>query len=187
MNIKGKKVTLRAIEESDLEQLHKWANDPGIWHLLGGWHFPSSMEFQKKWFSDLQRDHLNQRFAVDAPDLGLIGTTNLTWIDWKNNHAFTGVMLGKEDALGKGYGVDTMMAIMRYAFEELHLERLDSAVIEYNVPSLNLFCKRCGWKEEGRKARWFFRSGRYWDRIIIGITRGVYEALIAENKYWETP
>ena len=53
MNIRGKKVVLRAIEEKDLELLHKWANDPDIWYLLGGWHFPSSMDYQKMWFENL--------------------------------------------------------------------------------------------------------------------------------------
>ena len=42
MNIKGKVVTLRAIEMDDLELLAKWSNSPEIWHNLGGWHFPYS-------------------------------------------------------------------------------------------------------------------------------------------------
>lgn len=187
MNIYGKKVKLRAIEEEDLELLHKWANDPEIWYMLDGWHFPSSREYQKRWFLSLLDDQLNQRFAIEAPDVGLIGTANLIQIDWKNNHAFHGMMLGDKDVRGKGYGIDTIMAIMRYAFEELHLERLDGSMIEYNTISLNVYCKKCGWKEEGRMRNWYFRKNRYWDKIIVGVTRGDYFALIAANKYWESP
>ncbi len=185
MNILGKKVTLRAIEEEDLPQLHIWANDRGIWYMLGGWHFPSSMEYQKKWFSSLQSDSLNQRFAVVVPHTGLVGTANLVEIDWKNNHAFHGIMLGDIDMRGKGYGTDTIMAIMRYAFEELHFERLDSSIIEYNSVSLNVYCKKCGWKEEGRLRRWYFRKNNYWDKILIGVTRDDYFDLIEKNGYWE--
>jgi RimJ/RimL family protein N-acetyltransferase len=152
MNIKGKKVTLRAIDQNDLELLQKWANDPDIWYLLGGWHFPSSMDYMQNWFENLKHDNLNQRFAVDTPDLGLIGTANLVDIDWKNNHAFHGMMLGDKDIRGKGYGVDTIMAVMRYAFEELHLERLDGSMIEYNEISLSIYCKKLGWKR-GRKTK----------------------------------
>jgi RimJ/RimL family protein N-acetyltransferase len=36
MNILGKKVLFRAIEKEDLPLLHKWANDPEIWYMLGG-------------------------------------------------------------------------------------------------------------------------------------------------------
>ena len=81
MNIRGKKVTLRAIAEDDLPTLHRWANDPDIWYLLAGWHFPSSMDFMKTWFEGLKGDQKNQRFAVDAPEMGLIGTANIVDID----------------------------------------------------------------------------------------------------------
>jgi RimJ/RimL family protein N-acetyltransferase len=185
MNIYGKKVVLRAIEEQDLPLLHKWSNDPEIWYQLGGWHFPTSMEAQKKWFQSLQTDPINQRFAIESPDQGLIGTANLVEIDWKNNHAFHGMMLGDKDIRGKGYGIDTIMTIMRYAFEELHLQRLDGSMIEYNAISLNIYLNKCGWKEEGRARQWYFRKNRYWDKILVGVTRDDYHSLIENTKYWE--
>jgi len=88
MNICGKRVILRAIEEDDLPLLHKWSNDPSIQSMLGGWHFPVSMQDQRKWFSSLSFSSDNQRFAIQAPDIGLIGTTNLVSIDWQNRNAF---------------------------------------------------------------------------------------------------
>lgn len=182
MHIKGKKVVLRAIEEADLELLHKWANDPEIWYLLGDWHFPSSMDFMKNYFAKLKRDQLNQRFAIDVHDFGLIGTANLIDIDWKNNHAFHGMMIGNRDAHGKGYGVDTIMTVMRFAFEELHFERLDGSMIEFNERSLHVYCEKCGWQIEGRQRNWYFRQNRYWDKIIVGVTNSDYNAL--KSKYW---
>ncbi|HEY6210763.1 MAG TPA: GNAT family protein [Vicinamibacterales bacterium] len=185
MNIRGKKVTLRAIEEEDLPTLHRWSNDPDIWYQLGGWHFPSSKDYIDNWFRGLKNDQLNQRFAVEAPEVGLIGTSNIVEIDWKNNHAFHGMMLGDKEIRGKGYGVDTIMATMRYAFEELHLERLDGSMIEYNEISLNIYLKKCGWKEEGRQRGWYFRKNRYWDKIVVGVTRQDYGELVAANRYWD--
>jgi RimJ/RimL family protein N-acetyltransferase len=184
MNIIGKKVLLRAIEEKDLSMLHKWANDPEIQSMLGGWHFPGSMEFMNNWFKSFPQDLLNQRFAIETSDEGLIGSANLVDIDWKNNHAFHGIMIGDKSIKGKGYGIDTIMAIMRYAFEELHFERLDGSIIEYNKISLNIYCKKCGWKQEGRQRSWYFRKSRYWDRIIVGITRNDYFELVDSNNYW---
>lgn len=186
MNIIGKKTLIRAIEEKDLPVLHAWANDPEIWPNLGGWHFPSSFGSMQQWFTGLKNDALNQRFAVQALDSGeLIGTTNLVSIDWKNNHAFHGIMLGKEYR-GKGYATDVVMAMARYAFDELHFARLDTDIIEYNQPSLTLYLERCGWKEEGRMRNWYFRQGRYWDKIVIGLTREDYAAQIEKNNYWQS-
>ena len=179
MNIKGEKIILRAIEEKDLNQLNKWANDPEIQYWLGGWHFPINKHDQEKWFQGLSTNSLNQRFAIETKELGLIGTANLVDIDWKNKNAFHGMLLGDKDVRGKGYAMDTVMAIMRYAFEELGLQRLDGTMIEYNEASLKLYIQKCGWKEEGRQRSWYFRKNQYWDRILVGITRDDYFELLS--------
>ncbi|MBK8614422.1 MAG: GNAT family N-acetyltransferase [Flavobacteriales bacterium] len=184
MNIKGKKVLLRAIEPQDLAQLQQWANDPEIQSGLGGWHFPSSSEDQRKWYASLSLGSINQRFALETPDHGLIGTANIVDIDWKNGNAFHGLMLGDKEIRGKGYGLDAVMTIMRYAFDELGLHRLDGSMIEYNEASLGLYIGKCGWKEEGRQRDWYFRKGRHWDRILVGVTAADHKELVVTTKYW---
>ncbi|HOL08477.1 MAG TPA: GNAT family protein [Deltaproteobacteria bacterium] len=185
MNILGKKVTLRAIEESDLALLHQWANDPETQDIMGIIHFPSSLDFHYSWFQKLKDDALNQRFAIEAPEIGLIGLSSIINIDWRNNHAWHGIMLGNKDIRGKGYGIDAVMATMRYAFDELHFERLDGPMIEYNTVSYSFYCNKLGWKKEGIRRNYYFRKGRYWDQIIVGITRDDYIHLIQETRYWD--
>ena len=133
----------------------------------------------------MQSDTLNQRFAIEAPEVGLIGISSIMHIDWRNNHAWHGIVLGDVDIRGKGYGIDGVMATMRYAFEELHLERLDGSMIEYNKKSISFYCEKLGWKEEGRRRNYYFRKGKYWDQIVVGITKNDYEDLVKENKYWD--
>ncbi|MBC3193497.1 GNAT family N-acetyltransferase [Pseudonocardia sp. C8] len=185
MNIIGRTVRLRAVEEEDLPALHDWANDPEIGRLLAGWHFPHSRDSQRRWFDGLKDDARNQRFAVDTSDLGLIGTANLVDIDWRDGHAFHGMLLGSKELRGRGLGVDTVMTVMRYAFDELRLQRLDGAMIEYNLASIKLYCGKCGWVEEGRLRNWYHRDGRYWDRVVVGVTRDDYHRLVEETGYWE--
>lgn len=184
MNIKGNKVTLRAIEERDLEQLHKWSNDPEINYMLGGWHFPSSMQDQAKWFSGLSLMGNNQRFAIETEDLGLIGMINIVDINWKDRRAFTGMLLGDKEMRGKGYGVDAIMTMNRYAFEEMGLRRLDGTMISYNVASINVYTKKCGWVQEGIKKDAYFRKNQWWDEVVVGITSQDYFELIEKNNYW---
>ena len=175
------------MEERDLPLLHGWANDEALWANLGGWRFPSAFEATKAWFASLPADKLNQRFVIEAKaDGAVIGTANLVDIDWKNRHALHGMMLGPADLRGRGFGRDTVMAIMRYAFDELGLERLDGDIIEYNEASYRLYVGKCGWREEGRQRRWHFRGGRFWDRIIVGVTRSDYADLVAATGYWLT-
>lgn len=186
MNIHGKKIILRAIEEQDLPLLQKWANDPTIQSMLGGWHFPVGEQDQKKWYSGLSFNSSNQRFAIETPDLGLIGTANLVSIDWQNRNAFHGMLLGDKDVRGKGYALDTLMTLMRFAFEEVGLYRLDGDMIEYNVASLKFYLEKGGWKKEGIKEGWYFRNGRRWDKVVVGVTKEDYEEHCKATRYWET-
>jgi RimJ/RimL family protein N-acetyltransferase len=184
MNIKGKIVTLRAIEEKDLILLHKWANDPELQDKLSTVHFPSSMDFHNEWFKKLKNDTGNQRLAIDVPEIGIIGLSTLMNIDWKNGHAHHGIEIGDIDIRGKGYGFDSLMAHMRHAFAELRFERLETWIFEPNTISLSLY-KKCGWQEEGRRRNYFFRKGRFYDQILVGIIKMDYYQLIEKTKYWE--
>jgi len=184
MNIQGKHVLLRAIEDSDLLRLQAWANAPDIQAMLGGWHFPTSARDQQAWLASLSCKSTYQRFAIEAGGLGLVGTANLVSIDWKDRNAFHGMLLG-EEGRGRGFGVDTVMAVMRYAFDELGLERLDSDIIEYNAPSLRLYLERCGWTRDGVREHAYFRKGRWWDKVLVGITRERYLDHAAKTRYWE--
>lgn len=185
MNIKGKKVVLRAIERDDLELINKWSNDPEINYMLGGWHFPSSMQDQEKWFQTLAVNSNNQKFAIDTEELGLIGIANLVDINWKDRNAFHGMLLGDKDMRGKGFGVDTIMAINRYAFEELGLMRMNGSMISYNEASIAVYTKKCGWQVEGVKKKHYFRKNQWWDQIVVGITREDYFALVEKTNYWD--
>jgi RimJ/RimL family protein N-acetyltransferase len=185
MKIRGRLLTLRAIEEADLELLATWANDPITQDGIGELHFPSSMDFHKAWFEGLKSDRLNQRFVVDVPEVGIIGISSIVNIDWRNRHAWHGLVLGESSHRGKGYGVDAILATMRYAFDELNLERLDSSMIEYNKVSIATYCgPKVGWKEEGRRRNYFYRKGRYWEQVVVGVTRQDYAELLERTDYW---
>lgn len=177
VNIQGDNVVLRAVERDDLSQLHEWSNDPEIQFNLGSWHFPLSMAGLERWFETFRYDAVDQRFIVDVAEYGPIGMTNLVNINWKDRNAFTGLLIGSPALRGKGYGADCVRTIMRYAFEELQLERLDTTIIAHNEASLHLYVKKCGWIVEGRKARVFFRRNRFYDNVILGVTRDQYEDL----------
>lgn len=185
MNIKGKKVTIRAIESDDLELLHKWSNDPDINYMLGGWHFPSSEQDQQRWIGSLSLNSNNQRFAIDTEDSGLIGMANLVDINWKDRNAFHGMLLGDKDIRGKGYGVDTIMAISKFVFEELGFMRMNGSMISYNQASIGAYTKKCGWIVEGVKKNHYFRKNKWWDQVVVGITKDDYFKLIQDNKYWD--
>ncbi|MCE0916340.1 MULTISPECIES: GNAT family N-acetyltransferase [unclassified Pseudomonas] len=182
MSIKGQRIVLRALELEDLPALHRWSNDEALWSLLGGWHFPVSREAQKEWLLGLKNDPMNQRFGIETLDHGLIGTANLVGIDWKNGTAEHGMMIGDSTLRGKGYGTEVIGTVMRYAFDELGLHRLWTTIIEYNEASLATYTRKVPWTIEGVQRQWYYRKGRRWDRVVLGVTVDDYRNWLEQQE-----
>lgn len=184
MNIKGKKVTLRAMELSDCDMIREMFNNPDMEDLVIGWAFPISDYYQKKWFEAHFNDNLNFRFVIETQKEGPLGIATLTDIDWKNRTAEHGIKLANKEDRSKGIGTDAVMAVMRYAFDELGLNRLNGGWFPENRASSGLY-RKCGWVEEGIRRRCVYKRGAYRDFVIAGILAEEYYALIEKNHYWD--
>jgi len=184
MNIKGHFVTLRAMEKKDCELVREMFNDPEMESLVVGWAFPISQYAQEKWLENHYGDTSSFRFVIETEADGAVGIATLTDIDWKNRRATHGIKLAKSEKRSKGIGTDTVMAIMRYAFDELQLNRLDGSWFPTNIASKTMYMK-CGWKEEGIRRRYVFKNGQYHDIVMSGILADDYHILVEHNKYWD--
>lgn len=184
MNIKGKIVTLRQMTRDDMQMICDMFNDPELENLVVGWAFPLSIEQQQQWFEKNINDNKNFRFVIETPEDGAVGIATLTGIDWKNRRATHGIKLANKERRTKGIGTDSVMAIMRYAFDELGLHRLDGSWFDSNVASKALYTK-CGWKAEGIKREYIYKRGVWRDLTVVGVLESDYRALIAQNHYWD--
>ena len=65
------------------------------------------------------------------------------------------------------------------------MQNLDTEIIENNFLSLKTYVDNCGWIIQGTKKGWYFRNGKRWNKIILGINNNEYRELIKINKYWD--
>ncbi|QFQ13794.1 N-acetyltransferase [Pseudoprevotella muciniphila] len=169
---------------NDMQLICDMFNDTELEDVVVGWAFPLSIEQQNKWFDNsLSSNGLNHRFVIETKEDGSIGIATLTDIDWKNRTAIHGIKLANKQFCRRGIGTDTVMAIMRYAFDELGLHRLESCRFDSNAASKHLYSK-CGWKEEGVKRECIYKHGVWRDLTMIGVLESDYKKLIEENHYW---
>ncbi len=185
MNVLGKQVTLRAIEPADLELLRDMLNDPEMENKVIGWAFPVSSQIQGAWYEKTSMDTNNIRLVIDAGEYGAVGLVTLHDFDWKNRAASVGIKIAAAKLRSKGIGTDAIMALMRYAFDELGFHRLESTVFSNNFPSLNLF-KKCGWQVEGTQRERVFKGGEFRDLNVIGILENEYRELVKKTGYWNS-
>ncbi|MGM0577358.1 MAG: GNAT family N-acetyltransferase [Myxococcota bacterium] len=176
MHFVGRKVTIRAVEREDLPLLRDFHNDPEVGAMIE-FSWPLSMGNQERFFERVTTDPNTKRLVIEVPDEGVIGYTGLWGIDWINRHAVHGVVIGRRDLQGRGYGTDAVNTMARVAFDHVNLHRLEAHIYAFNEASLKLYVDRCGWTEEGRRRESLYRAGRYWDTVIVGITAEEFRAL----------
>lgn len=173
------------MEMKDCEMVSEMFNDPELENLVVGWAFPVSRYAQEKWLENHYNDSINLRFVIETEEDGAVGIATLTNIDWKNRHATHGIKLCSKKNRSRGIGTDTVMAIMRYAFDELDLNRLDGSWFSDNLQSKYMYMK-CGWTEEGVRRSYIFKRGKFRDLVVTGILAQDYYALIEKEHYWDS-
>ena len=184
MNIYGNKVYLRAIEDEDLEFLRELQNSQEIEGMCGSWDFPLSKRRQKEWFESLsQRNDEFRLIIVEKESDQVIGVMYLSNIDWKNRSAFIGIKTIAGNTRGKGNGIDAIMALLRYAFDEMQLHRIESLIIDTNNISLNIMGK-FGIQAEGIKRECLYSKGKYYDKVYVGLLENEYRKMVRETNYW---
>ena len=186
MNIRGKRIILRAIEAEDLPVLHTWSNDPDVVRGLGDIHFPSSHWQQERWFERIQANERTIRLAIQDIGGSLIGYTGFWDIHWRDRRAEHAVVIGDSVYRGQGYGREVILTCARYAFEEMGLYRLDATILETNVASLKAY-QACGFQIEGVLRGHALRGRERVNRVMLGLLATDYFAWVEDTGYWDTP
>lgn len=167
MNIIGKKIILRAVEEQDLPLLKDLMNDPDIEGKVVGWSFPISSSGHLSWFSNLRNDDKILRCMIESNANEVVGTCVLSGIDWKNRNAKIHIKLSGEFQ-GKGFGKEAIKAMVLYAFKELGLMRISATVIDENLVSIATF-EKCAFKREGILRKSIYKNGCFHDEVVLSI------------------
>lgn len=184
MNIYGNKVYLRAIEYEDLELLRDMQNSQEIESMCGSWDFPLSKIRQKEWFELLsKRDDEIRLIIVEKKSDNVIGVIYLSNIDWKNRSAFIGIKTITGNTRGKGNGMDAIMILLKYAFDEMQLHRIESLIVDTNSISLSIM-RKFGVQAEGIKRECLYSKGKYYDKIYVGLLENEYRDIVRKTNYW---
>jgi RimJ/RimL family protein N-acetyltransferase len=166
----GKNLRLRAIEQEDIPRFLRWLNDPEVRQFLL-MHEPLSRAKEERWFEEhLSRtDEIILAIEVLMGEEWLhIGNIGLHRIDLKNRTAVLGIFIGEKDSWGKGYGREAIRVMLRYAFFELGLNRVELETFDFNERAMRCY-KALGFKEVGVRRKAFFRDGAFHDVILMDL------------------
>jgi len=156
--------------KSDLPSLVRWINDPEVTMFLAT-YLPMSETDEEEWLANLgKRKSNNIVLAIETIEGVLIGSMGIHNIDWSSRTATTGALIGEKEYWGKGYGSEAKLLLLEYAFNTLGLRKIFSDVIAFNTRSIR-YSEKCGYVIEARLKDCFFRRNKYWNKIILSVTR----------------
>jgi len=169
---------LRAIEREDVPRFVRWFNDPEVRQFLTMYR-PLSRAEEERWVESLasRREDVVLAIEVRAGDQWVhIGNVGLHRIDWKNRTATLGIVIGEREYWGKGYGTEAVRTMLRYAFEELGLNRVELETYSFNPRAIRCY-EKAGFKREGVRRQALYRNGKFHDVILMGILRDEFEEM----------
>lgn len=171
---RGRLVRLAAPRQEDAAALARWSHNAGYLRSVDTDYArprpPAAFEQQAG--EDAHAIEFRLRTLEDDV---LIGFVALHSIEWNNRAGLLSIGIGEAEYRGKGYGSDALRLIVRYAFDELNLERVGLDVISNNEAAIRAY-ERAGFRHEGAMRRAVLRDGVWHDRIIMGLLRAEWPA-----------
>jgi RimJ/RimL family protein N-acetyltransferase len=176
--LEGTKVNLRAPEMSDLDRSARWVNDAVVTRFLA-LRYQMSRPAEEAWLRQVTQQpgsFAGVLFAIETKDGRHIGNTDLRGTSPEDRTASLGIMIGEKDCWSQGYGGDAILTLLRFAFDEINLNKVALSVFEGNDRA-HACCRRCGFVEEGRLRQARYIEGLYRDEVLMSILRGEFYAL----------
>lgn len=157
----GKRVYLRVPTAEDFDELAALYKSSRRLHR--GLVSPN---FSPEDFAELLKrndgdDYESLLICVGETD-AIAGTITLSQIFRKAfRNAYLGYLLGA-NFIGKGYMTEAVALVLKHAFVNLRLHRVEANVQPHNAPSINVL-KRCGFAKEGFSPKYLKINGRWRD------------------------
>ena len=164
----GKNVLLRAPTKADRAEFIALNRTSKRFHR-GLVSPPTTPEQFATFLQRASKDASVCRFICAVGDGSIIGAISLSQIFRSGfQNAYLGYFVGAQHA-GHGYMTEALKLVLRYAFKDLKLHRLEANIQPGNVPSIALV-KRAGFVLEGYSRRYLKICGRWRDHERWAIT-----------------
>ena len=174
--LKGYLVRLTALTKDDLPTYSRWYEDSGFSRLLDAVPaMPKSKEQWGKWLEETEKNANTYVFAIRLVQANeLIGYAELDGILWNHRNCWIGIGIGEHENWGKGYGRESMDIVLKFAFHELNLHRVQLSVFSYNLRAIALY-EELGFTKEGVFREHLERDGQRFDMYLYGLLRKEWE------------
>lgn len=161
LRVNGNKVFLRYVAHEDFDEMLAMFRESRKFYR--GLINPPLDRESFTAYVDRNLDEANECFVIcRKSDDKIVGAINLSQIFRKAfQNAYLGYSLGVKYT-GNGFMTEAVELILRHAFKNLKLHRVEANVQPENIASIAVF-RRCGFTKEGFSEKYLKISGRWSD------------------------
>lgn len=163
--MEGETVTLRTIEEEDLDFMQEAVNDTDLRQSIGRVS-PVNGPQEQEFFEEVVCSDETVNLLVTAGG-DRVGTVGFSVVDQTSDSAEVGYWIAPAKQ-SQGYGSEAVALLVEYGFRELGLHRIEARVFEFNEASQRLL-ESLGFTKEGVHRDGKFVHGAYQDTLWYGV------------------
>lgn len=168
MSATAEPVRLRRMSVADKARVLAWRNLPEVSAYMFTDHRITLAEHDD-WFSAALDDGARRYWIIELDDMP-VGLADLTEISAAQKRATVGLYLADPRVRGRGVGVAADRLIIRYAFEDLGLEKLSAEVLVTNEPGMKVHLHH-GFRVDGILRDHVIKGGRRVDVATLSLLR----------------
>ena len=167
---------LRELKKEDIIDINKWRNNRELISYLGAPYRYINIDVDYAWYEDYLkiRNNTIRCAIVECSNvekiLGLVSLTNVNRMD---HSAVFHIMIGDMDKRGKGIGFYATTEMLKHAFLDINLNRVELTALENNMRALKMY-EKVGFKREGMKREAIYKEGKFINVIMMSLLRNEY-------------
>lgn len=162
------RVRLRPVVEDDLDTLAEWWARTDWAVLQQQTALPRPGEAVKEMFRGWSKNEgSGVGLSIELTDGTLIGHATLYGAVLPHRVGTYAIIIGPEHT-GQGYGTEVTRMMLRYAFEELGVNKVELQAWAFNTYAISSY-EKAGFVREGVLRARAFHAGEFHDQVMMGV------------------
>jgi ribosomal-protein-alanine N-acetyltransferase len=180
--LETERLVLRKLKPQDEGDIFEYASDDEVTRFLS-WATHKSVEDARSFISftlgRYEKDEAGEWGIVLQETCKLIGAIGIVWCDMNNRRSEIGYVLSRNH-WGRGIMPEAVSRVLKFAFEEMKLNRIECCHFLPNEKSGRVM-QKVGMSFEGIAREKIFAKNRYWDVKQYAILRSDWIKLHSHN------
>ena len=172
--LRGARVILRKIRESDIDDRLAIGKHHEFVHMCGGETLPRPVYPERRVWEDWYASYKDAPFFwVIEYEGRCIGTAGFHAISPEDRSAFYRIGIFDVRCHSLGLGTEATNLLLEYGFKTMNWHRIALKVLEYNSRGIRCY-EKCGFQREGLLRESALIEGRYYSDIMMSMLDDEY-------------